>query len=60
MRASPLEGPLRFLGLLVAVVYIAFGVGCVLASWGWSAAWTVVGLLLFAGWRLYRWRSGRP
>jgi len=50
----------RLLGLLAAVLYIAFGVGCVLASWHWSAAWTVVGLLLFAGWRLYRWRSGRP
>lgn len=50
---------MKLLGLLVAVLYIAFGVGCVLASWHWSVAWTVVGLLVFAGWRLHRWRSGR-
>lgn len=50
---------MRLLVLLAAVLYIAFGVGCVLASWGWSAAWTVVGLLLFAGWKALRWRSGR-
>lgn len=58
-EATPLEGPLRFLGLLVGVLYIAFGVGCVVASWHWSVAWTVVGLLAFAGWRFHRWRSGR-
>lgn len=51
---------MRLLGLLIGVLYIAFGVGCVLASWGWSAAWTVVGLLLFAGWRLYHRRECRP
>jgi hypothetical protein len=49
----------RLLGLLVAVLYIAFGVGCVVASWGWSVAWTVVGLLLFAGWRLLHRRDRR-
>lgn len=50
---------MKLLGLLAAVLYISFGVGCILASWGWSAAWTVVGLLLFGAWLLVRWRSHR-
>jgi hypothetical protein len=45
---------LAFLRLLVGVLYLAFGVGCVLASWHWSVAWTVVGLLIVAAWLGFR------